>query len=86
MELTLRMTESFSTFISKEEVTINTEDYPELAGKTEEEIKEYITQNLWEMAPPADAGDWADSLGDYLDQMEVVREKNTNEERELYFD
>lgn len=66
-------------------VTINTDDYPELQGLSEEEVKNYIKENAWEMAPPSDC-DWTDSLSEYLQQQEVVREKITAEECEIYYE
>ena len=47
MEITLRMIETYSTFISRESLTINTDDYPELQGMTEEEAKDYISSNAF---------------------------------------
>ena len=40
--ITFGIIETYSTFISREPVTINISDYPELEGKTEDEIKDYI--------------------------------------------
>ena len=47
--LTFGIIETYSTFISREPVTIKISDYPELEGKTDEEIKEYIEENWYEM-------------------------------------
>jgi hypothetical protein len=85
MEITLRMTESFTTFISRESITINTDDYPELQGMTEEEAKEYISSNAYEMAAPSDC-DWADNLSDALEQQDTIKEKITDNEFEIYFE
>jgi hypothetical protein len=85
MEITLRMTESYSTFISKESVTINTDDYPELQGMTEEEAKDYISSNAYEMAAPSNC-DWADNLSDALEQQDIIREKILDNEFEIYFE
>ena len=79
----VRYTESYCTFVSRESHTLTIADYPELEGKTEEEIKEYIQENASEMKSPTD---WADNLYEYLSQLDVVREKITNEDSEIYFD
>jgi len=84
MEITLRMTESYSTFISRESVTINTDDYPELQGMTEEEAQDYIKSNASEMAAPASC-DWADNLSDALEQQDTIKEKITNNDFEIWF-
>ena len=79
----VRYTESYCTFVSRESHTLTIADYPELEGKTEEEIKEYIQENASEMKSPTD---WADNLYEYLTQLDVIREKITNEDSEIYFD
>lgn len=85
MEITLRMTESYSTFISRESVTINTDDYPELQGMTEEEAQDYIKSNASEMAAPSSC-DWADNLSDALEQQDTIKEKITNNDFEIWFE
>jgi len=85
MEITLRMIETYSTFISRESLTINTDDYPELQGMTEEEAKEYISSNAYEMAAPSGC-DWADNLSDALEQQDTIKEKITDNEHEIYFE
>lgn len=85
MEITLRMNESFTTYVFRESLTINTDDYPELQGMTEEEAKEYIKENAYEMAPPSDF-DWADNLSDALEQQDAIREKITDNDFEIHFE
>jgi hypothetical protein len=79
----VRMTESYATFVSRESVTITIADYPELEGMSEDEIKDYIQSNSYDMKSPYE---WADSLGDALMQMDVIREKITDENTEIFFD
>lgn len=79
----VRYTESYSTFVSRESFTLTVADYPELEGMSEEEIKDYIQENSSEMKSPTE---WADSLYEYLSQLDVIREKITDEDIELYFD
>lgn len=68
----LRMTESFTTYIFKDSIEIETDNYPELNGKSKEEIVEYIEENGWEMKP---TNDMYDSLYEQLDDQDIIREK-----------
>jgi hypothetical protein len=77
----IRMTESYSTWVVRESMEINVEDYPELEGMTEEEMTDYIMSNASEMKPTND--EWYDSLYEELMQMDVTREKITGEESEI---
>ena len=56
-------TEGYNTWIVKEPVEINTDDYPELEGMSKEEIEKYLTQNASEMR--SSEGDDADSYSLY---------------------
>lgn len=77
----VRMTESYSTWVVRESMQINVEDYPELAGMTEEEMSDYIICNASDMKPSNE--EWYDSLYEELLQMDVTREKITGEETEV---
>lgn len=75
-------TESFSTWVVREPITLNISNYPELEGMSEEQIKDYIKENASEMASPSD---WADNLQEYLSQTDVIREKITDEDWNIEF-
>ena len=77
----VRITESYSTWVVRESMEINVEDYPELAGMTEEEMSDYIICNASDMKPTNE--EWYDSLYEELLQMDVTREKITGEETEV---
>ncbi len=49
MEITAQATEYFTTYIVRDELTINTDDYSVLKGMSEEEAKEYIKWNASDM-------------------------------------
>jgi hypothetical protein len=49
MNIKIQIEESFTTKVFRDEVVINTEDYPELEGMTPYEIDGYIQSNLWKM-------------------------------------
>ena len=77
----VRMTESYSTWVVRESMEINVEDYPELAGMTEEEMTDYIMSNASDMKSSNE--EYYDSLYEELLQMDVMREKITGEETEV---
>lgn len=77
----VRMTESYSTWVVRESMEINVEDYPELAGMTEEEMSDYIMSNASDMKPTNE--EYYESLYEELLQMDVMREKITGEETEV---
>jgi hypothetical protein len=77
----VRMTESYSTWVVRESLEINVEDYPELEGMTEEEMTDYIMSNASDMK--ASNEEYYDSLYEELIGMDVVRDKITGEESEI---
>jgi hypothetical protein len=83
--ITFGIVETYSTFVSREPVTINISDYPELEGKTEEEIKEYIINNYDNMKPSTKS-DYLASLYDELMEQEIIKEKITDETIEIWFE
>jgi hypothetical protein len=83
-QLEIRMTESYVTWVVRDSIKINVEDYPELNGMSEEDMKDYIMSNASEMKPTNE--DWCDSLYDELMSADVVRDKITNEDSEIVFD
>ena len=83
--ITFGIIETYSTFISREPVTINISDYPELEGKTEDEIKDYISQKYYEMKPSTES-EYLASLYDEMMEMDIIKEKFTDEQTEIWFD
>jgi hypothetical protein len=79
----LRMTESFTTYIFKDSIEIETDNYPELNGKSKEEIVEYIEENGWEMKP---TNDMYDSLYEQLDDQDIIREKIPSQDSSIVID
>jgi hypothetical protein len=72
------VTESYETYLTRESIQINIEDYPELTNMSKEEIIEYISENAWEMK--AVNSDIYDSLAEELIEMEIIRDKIINED------
>lgn len=77
-------TEGYSTWIVREPIEIDTDNYPELEGKSQEEIKEYIRENMWDMK--AVDTETYESLGEELMEMDIRRDKIYGEETGVIFD
>ena len=83
MKINVYATESFVTWLVREPVQIDTNDYPELDGLSDDDVKEYIRANAYDMRPTNE--DWYDSLGDELDEMDVRRDKIHSQESDIIF-
>lgn len=70
--------ESYTTYIRKKPLVINTSDYPELDGMDEDEIQVYILENGWDMKPMN--GDVYESLMEELNNQDIEWDKNDNED------
>ena len=82
--ISVRCVEYYSTMLVRESITINTEDYPELSGMSEDETKEYISNNWGDMKSTNEQ--WYETLYEESSQSDVTREKITGEEYECHFD
>jgi hypothetical protein len=71
------ITESYDTWVRRESIELNIEDYPELEGKTYEEIKEYVENNAEDMKA---TDDFFESLSEQLWDRDIERDKIKNEE------
>ena len=71
-------TESYCSYMIREDITINVDDYPELDGMTDEEITEYIESNSESMFKNGDEENG--SLWDEMMEQDIVRDKITGEE------
>jgi len=71
------VTESYDTWIRREFIELNIADYPELEGKTYEEIKDYVENNAEEMKA---TNDNYDSLSEQLWDRDIERDKINNED------
>lgn len=72
-KIKIYQTEAYTTFIVREPITIDLDDYPELEGMTSSEIIEYLEGNSGDMKPQND--EFYDSLSDELVEMDIIREK-----------
>jgi alpha-D-ribose 1-methylphosphonate 5-triphosphate diphosphatase PhnM len=82
--ITVRMTESYSTWIVRESVELNVEDYPELKGMTQEEMEEYISENWDSMKSTNDS--LYDSLVEECRDSDIESDRVVDEETGCEFD
>ena len=71
-------TESYCSYMIREDITINVADYPELEGMTDDEITEYIESNSESMFKNGDEENG--SLWDEMMEQDIRRDKITGEE------
>lgn len=80
------MAESWYTYRNSHTIEIETDDYEELKGMTEEEAFEYLSENMWELEMKKEEGEkYSMTLADAL-QEDWVREKVKCEEFDLLRD
>lgn len=77
-QIKIYQTESYTTYIVREPITIDLGDYPELEGMTNEEIVDYLEGNSSDMKPQN--SDSYDSLSDELIDRDLIRDKISGEE------
>jgi hypothetical protein len=82
MKLTVNVVETSTTFITRESIEIDTDNYPELVDKTEDEVKEYIRENMWDME--STNPDYP-SLGEELIERDIVMDDMSDLETEVEF-
>ena len=74
------MSESWYTYRRSHTIEIDTDDYEELKGMTDEEAYEYLSENIWDFEMKKEKGDkYSMTLSEEL-QEDWVREKIKNEE------
>ena len=70
-------TESYVTYIVREPITIDLDDYPELVGMSNSEILDYLEDNVGDMMAQDD--DY-NCLSDELMEKDILKDKTTGEE------
>ena len=70
-------TESYVTYIVREPITIDLDDYPELEGMSNSEILDYLEDNVGDMMAQDD--DY-NCLSDELTEKDILKDKITGEE------
>jgi hypothetical protein len=71
-------TESYTTYLVREGITIDLDDYPELEGMSNEEIIDYLEENSSDMKPQND--EFYESLSDEFFDKDIIRDKITDED------
>ena len=82
MKIKLHAEETYTTTVYREKMEIDTDNYPELEGMTEDEIGEYIDDNIWDMKPVN--SDLYESLGEELLDKDVDSDHVGGEETVFY--
>ena len=82
MKLKLYVEETFTTTATREHIEIDTDNYPELEGMTEDEISEYVDEHVWDMKP-SEEGIYS-SLGEELSDQTIYDEHIGGEETIFY--
>ena len=77
-KINIHQTESYTTYIVREGITIDLDDYPELEGMSSYDIVDYLEYNASEMKPTN--SEMYDSLEDELFQKDIIREKISGED------
>ena len=72
-KIKIHQTEAYTTYIVREPIIIDLDDYPELEGMKSHEIVDYMESNSDEMKPTDTDG--YDTLSDELIEMDIIKEK-----------
>jgi hypothetical protein len=75
------MTKTYSVFESYGPIEVNLEDYPELEGKSEEEILEYFNEIMYE--DTVKGGSESTLVDEFQFNTEMIKQKYTDEEEEI---
>ena len=82
MKIKLHAEETYTTTVYREKMEIDTDNYPELEGMTEDQISDYIDNNVWDMKPVN--SDLYESLGEELLDKDVESDHIGGEETVFY--
>lgn len=81
MKLKINAEETYTTTIVRVGMEIESDTYPELEGMTEDQISEYIDNNVWDMKP---MNDIYSSLGEQLMDQDIEYDNIGGEETIFY--
>ena len=82
MKIKIHAEETYTTTLYRESMEIDTDNYPELEGMTEDEISDYIDNNIWDMKPVN--SDLYETLGEELMDKDVDSDHIGGEETTFY--
>jgi hypothetical protein len=75
--------ESYVHYMSRGPMFISAETHPELEGMTLEEMKEYIKENKYDMAPIDN--EYAENIMEELREFDTVKDKILDEDENIFF-
>ena len=78
----IRMSKSYTVYELYDEMEINKEDYPELEGMTDQEVLEYLKENMHEFE--IKDGNEGSLSNEFEFGQEIIKDKQYDEEYELY--
>lgn len=84
MKINIHSTEQYTVYIVRNSVEIDTDDYKELEGMSEDEIKDYIRSNYHNME--STKPEYYSDLSEQLLQSNILREKICGEENCIIFE
>lgn len=82
MKLKIQIVEGFDVTIWKKPIEIDTDDYPQLEGMSQEEVMEYLNKNSDSL--PASAGGDVDDWSLYDDLMDQDKELEKEKNNEIH--
>ena len=84
MKFNIYSTETFTTDVYRMPIEIDSKDYPELDGLTEDEIKDWIYENAWEMKSSNE--EIYSSLAEELSDQDINYDNISGETNEFVID
>lgn len=84
MKFNIYSTETFTTDVYRMPIEIDSNDYPELDGLTEDEIKDWIYENAWEMKSSNE--EIYSSLAEELSDQDINYDNISGETNEFVID
>ena len=77
----IRLTRSYTTYEVYDDLEIDPNDFPELEGMTEEEMLDYINENMYEMSMP---NGFEETIHDEANfNRDIIRDKIYDEEEKF---
>ena len=84
MKFNIYSTETFTTDVYRMPIEIDSKDYPELDGLTEDEIKDWVYENAWEMKSSNE--EIYSSLAEELSDQDINYDNISGETNEFVID
>lgn len=75
--------ESYVHYMSRGPIFISAETHPELEGMSLDEIKDYVRENKYDMAPVD--SEYSENIIEELRECDIVKDKILDEEEDVFF-